>query len=266
MARRKQTQDSFYGILFFGLLLLSFLVMQTATTPPALAVRGTTAAVFKALLTPFSFIPRSFRLEQTNVALEQELMRLNLELARNDHYRRENQRLHELLQLPQHPDFELIPATVLAREQAGFTHRLLLNRGSTSGLQSHDPVVCPRGLVGKVVEVTPTTSQVILLNDPSFRARVRLQSNQVEGMLAYNYDRDVYLMNNVPLSAEITLGDTVVTAGLESLFPPAVPVGVVTAYETTAGLFWEVTLQPLAQLAALSTVGVLHRSGVDELD
>jgi rod shape-determining protein MreC len=266
MARRKNTQSSFHGILFFSLLLISFIVMQTATTVAGQALRGTTAGFYRSLLSPFQFIPRSLQLWEENSALQQELMRLNMELMYHIEAGQENDRLHQLLDLPRQDGFELISATVLAREQAGFTHRILINRGSRSGIQNHDPVICVEGLIGKVVEVTASTAQVILLNDPSFRARIRLTRNQVEGMLTYDYDRHAYLMKNVPISTEISLGDTVVTAGLESLFPPGLPIGMVSEFKKTTGLFWEVALRPLPVLEAVTTVGVLHRSGSDELD
>ncbi|MBC8478219.1 MAG: rod shape-determining protein MreC [Candidatus Delongbacteria bacterium] len=266
MARTKRNESSFHGILFFILLLLSFILMQTADSNAGRALRGSTAGAFRSLLTPFSFIPRSFTLWEENAVLQQELMRLNQELLRTEQAVRENERLHELLELPQRPDYSLIPATVLAHEQAGFTHRLLINRGSSSSIEDHDPVVCAEGLIGKVVEVDLNSAQVILLNDPSFRARVRLSSSGVEGMLAYDYDRHVYLMKNVPLSTELILGDTVFTSGLESLFPPGLTIGMVSEFETTTGLFWRVVIQPLPELTSLTTVGVLHRNATHEMD
>lgn len=103
--------------------------------------------------------------------------RRNQELsARNETLESENERLRELVE-GERSSYEYAPlARVIAPIGAQFTDRLIINVGSTDGVEPEQPVIAGNNtLVGRTTErVTANTAEVMLVTDRSFAAGVRI--------------------------------------------------------------------------------------------
>lgn len=201
---------------------------------------------------------------QENSRLRGEVAVLKRRIDQLEEQALETQRLERLLALQATSPSTFVTARVVGKDSTNWFKSVLLDRGSLSGIRRNLPVVTPDGLVGRVVEVTPTAAKVQLLTDPVSAAGGLVQRNRVTGIVAGSLGAGARV-HYLPLMAEVLAGDEVVTSGLGGVFPKGIPIGRVIAVERPNGaLFQEATLQPAADLGRLEEVLVLKNPEIRE--
>jgi rod shape-determining protein MreC len=171
--------------------------------------------------------------------------------------------------------YQPVTARVIGRSPTVWYATITVDRGQSDGVRVDQPVVSGEGLVGKVTAVTGNASQVTLITDSTSGVSARVltplvtaSGNGITGVVqpAVGRPRDL-LLEFVPRRANISKGDTVVTAGsrstrLESLFPANLPIGVVTqADDQELSQYQRVHVRPFADLRRLDFVQILTRGG-----
>ncbi len=175
----------------------------------------------------------------------------------------ETQRLQRLLALRESGRIDSLPVRVVGKDATNWFKTILLNRGSLAGVKRNMPVVAPDGLVGRVLEVTPTTAKVQLLTDPVSAVGGLIQRTRVTGIVSGGLAAGARV-RYLPLLADVAVGDEVITSGMGGLFPKGIPIGRITAVERKSGaLFQEATLQPAADLSRLEDVLILKTTPAD---
>lgn len=135
--------------------------------------------------------------------------------------------LRKLQSLPTFPGRNKVSANI-----AGYfptQQRIMLDVGRSSGVSPSDPVVAPEGLLGQVVEVSPKTCFVNLLNSADFSigARVLRAAGQEVG-IAEGQMSDQLLLSVYDEGAQVASGDLITTSGLSTIYPSGIPIGRVT--------------------------------------
>jgi rod shape-determining protein MreC len=109
---------------------------------------------------------------------------------------------------------------------AGVNSKLVIvDRGSTAGVEKGMAVVTPDGIVGKVLAAYPTASQVLLVTDPNFAAGVISQKHHARGTLkgqGYADCKVEYVQNE----EKVDVGEWFYTSGDDRIFPKGFPVGI----------------------------------------
>ena len=169
----------------------------------------------------------------------------------------ETQRLQGLLAMKEISRTEFLAARVVGKDATNWFKTVLIDRGSLAGIRRNMPVVAPDGLVGRVVEVTPTAAKVQLITDPVSAAGGLIQRTRVIGIVSGSLGAGLKV-RYLPLMADIAIGDEVVTSGMGGVFPKGIPLGRVIAAERRSGaLFQEATLAPKVDLSRLEEVLIL---------
>jgi rod shape-determining protein MreC len=167
--------------------------------------------------------------------------------------------LSRLTKLPFATTLASMPAEVTQMTPTNLQLTFVIDRGSVNGVAVGDPVVGDAGLVGRVVQVTSTTSTVLMLTDPSSTVGVRIpKSGQVGAAVGQGTGRSLAINLVVP-GTHIRRGAVLVTSGLQGeLFPPGLPVARVTQVSNPSGDLQEsIRAVPLVNYAALQYVSVL---------
>ncbi|MBS0570277.1 MAG: rod shape-determining protein MreC, partial [Proteobacteria bacterium] len=127
------------------------------------------------------------------------------------------------------------------------------------GVRVGEAVLDAHGVMGQVVEVLPDTSTVMLITDPAHALPVKGERTGLRGIVRGNGTLDSLDLPNVPISADIKVGDKLVTSGLGGHFPAGFPVGTVrTIRNDTSGMFAIATVAPSAALDRSGEVLILH--------
>ncbi|MFW7341756.1 rod shape-determining protein MreC [Pollutimonas sp. H1-120] len=139
----------------------------------------------------------------------------------------ENEQLRRLLNVADAVVQPSVAVEVLYEPPNAFSHHLIFNKGSSSGIQPGMPVIDEGGIVGQIVRVTPFTSEAALLTDDKVSIPVQVLRNGLR-LIAFggNVSGKVevrYLTANVDLAP----GDTLITSGIGGLFPAGLSVATV---------------------------------------
>lgn len=122
-------------------------------------------------------------------------------------------------------------------------HLLVINKGAGDGVYEGQPLVDADGLMGQVVEVAEFNSRVLLITDPTHSTPVQVKRNGVRAIAEGNGSLDALEVHHIPVTADIQVGDLLVSSGLGGRFPTGYPVGEVTQVDRDPG-------QPFAQILA----------------
>jgi rod shape-determining protein MreC len=152
---------------------------------------------------------------------------------------------------------------VVGRDPFNWWRRIKINLGSNKGIRFNQPVISSKGnLVGRVSEVGPLTSWVVLAGDPNCRFSALIKESRSQGGIVsprqYSSDPRVVELTYLPNDVELRPGQAVVTSGLGGGFPKEIPVGlVVDSWISKDGLYTEARVKLHANLNQLETVRVL---------
>lgn len=169
----------------------------------------------------------------------------------------ENIRLRKLLAFKESFSYELVPAQVIGRDPTNWFNTLLINRGSNSGIEKNMAVITPQGLVGRLMEVAPLWSRVLLILDQRSSVAALVQRSRVQGVVEGGWK--LCHMNYLGPEADIREGDLIVTSGLEGgFFPKGLLIGEVTRIsQVHSGLLLSAEVEPQAEFAKLEEVLVI---------
>ncbi|MDB4341897.1 rod shape-determining protein MreC [bacterium] len=152
---------------------------------------------------------------------------------------------------------------VVGRDPFNWWRRIKINLGSNKGIRFNQPVISAKGnLVGRVSEVGPLTSWVVLASDPNCRFSALIKESRSQGGIVsprqYSSDPRVVELTYLPNDVELRPGQAVVTSGLGGGFPKEIPVGlVVDSWISKDGLYTEARVKLHANLNQLEIVRVL---------
>lgn len=194
--------------------------------------------------------------EEENHRLRAQVGTLLLQAREAEEARREAERLRALLDLRDTSHPASIAARVIARGGAGSARVLLLDRGSNQGVARQQPVITPRGAVGRVVEAAPGVAKVLSLVDPNSGVAAIVQRTRVQGVLV-GEGEDSCRLEFVSDDAPVEVGDVVVTSGLDAIFPKGVLLGVISEVGEAQGLTRYVQVRPEVDPHRLEEVLIL---------
>jgi len=167
----------------------------------------------------------------------------------------ENHRLRSLLDFRAQLPYATVAAEVIGSSPGEGSNTVLIDKGGDSGLGNDFPVVTPEGVVGKIVAVYPHSAQVLLLTDPAAGAGGLLESSRAQGVLkgtGQGLCRMEYVMNGDAVSP----GETVVTSGLDQVYPKGLPLGTVMTVGN-GNIYKNILVKPAAALDRLEDVLVV---------
>ncbi|MBT2582414.1 rod shape-determining protein MreC [Planococcus sp. ISL-109] len=179
--------------------------------------------------------------------------------------RSENGELQELLDKEESlREYNPIQAVVIARNPDQWEEKIILNRGTSHGIQENMAVMTARGLIGKVTIATPTTSTVELVTtqNPNYRVSAMvLGEDDVFGLIeGYDAERRELLLKRVDFSVDLQEGDQVVSSGLGGIFPKGIIIGEITEVTIDEfGLTKLAYVKPAADFSMLNHVIIADR-------
>jgi rod shape-determining protein MreC len=118
-------------------------------------------------------------------------------------------------------------------------------------------VLSDDGLVGRVIRVSGAYAKVQLLTDRAASAGVQLQRSRRQGVVRGSSPGEL-LLDFIPRQAEVEVGEVVLTAGIDGVYPRGIRVGVVASVEPGSEVFHRIVVQPAADFSRLSFVYLLE--------
>src|ERR1700678_1288032 len=195
---------------------------------------------------------------QQNHDLQEQIARLRLEQAALSEDAIQGHRLQALLDFQQHYVATTVAAQVIGTSGNDLSRVIYIDKGSKDGLKPDQAVITPDGVIGKLRDVFPHTSQVLLINDQTSGAGVLLTTTRIRALLRGSTTGSI-LINNLTPDNRIKPGEQVLTSGGDQIYPRGLPVGTVEsiAPDPDHQPYTLIKLRPAANLNQLEEVMVI---------
>jgi len=168
-----------------------------------------------------------------------------------------NDRLRHLLGFERKIDRPMIAAQVVGKDPSPWSKTVIVDTGSDEGVRKGYPVVVPEGIVGVVVDAAPHFSKVLLLIDPNSAVDALVQNTRARGIVKGG-GADYCVFDYVLRKHDISVGDTVVSSGLDGVFPKGLRVGRISEIvRLNAGIFQKVSVTPYVDFEILEEVFII---------
>jgi rod shape-determining protein MreC len=193
--------------------------------------------------------------EQENQGLHEQLVSAENQIRELSEQASESQRLRALLEFKNQIPYQTVAAEVIASSPGENSNAIFIGKGTDAGLTPDLPVITPDGVVGKTIAVFSSSSQVLLITDPSSGVGVLLDQTRIQGILKGDSQSKClirYIMNEESISS----GENILTSGLDQIYPKGLRVGTIT--RTSAGnIYKSIEVKPAVDLSRLETVLVI---------
>jgi rod shape-determining protein MreC len=200
------------------------------------------------------FYLRGVRAE--NRELKEQIEQMRLEQVRLSEDAAQAHRLQTLLAFKEQFIAKTVAAQVIGSSGSDLSRMVYIDKGEDAGLKRDMAVITADGIVGKVLLVYPSVSQVLLINDQTSGVGVILEKSRLQGVLRGTANGEVVL-ERVMSDEQVPVGEKVLTSGGDQIFPKGLPVGTVTKVGGGKDLFLNVQVKPAADLSRLEEVLVL---------
>jgi len=207
-----------------------------------------------------------FKLKQTNEALVKQNEHL-LNLLRTDYeaadtaqkFFTDTLRIDSLLTIQRFKYYEAKVAGSFVSTQNNY---LTIHRGSNQGLPKNKEwgVISSEGIAGRVVSVGENFSVVMSALNRQFKVNSMLKKSGETGAVSWDGDNTQYLkLINIPKSAKVAKGDSVVTSNVSDIFPPGIMVGTIAEIiDDKSSNFFILKLKTATNFSSLQFVYVLE--------
>ncbi len=240
--------------------------------PGRIIFQETTGHAQKTLFMPLANLQGSIsaHLHIQEILEENRLLKAELEQLRQEitSYREaaiENRRLRALLNMRQSMSARMIVANVVGFDLSPWKAVIKIDRGRKDGVKKDMPVLTGAGVIGRVFEVSPSFSQVILLTDYDSRIAALIQRNRARGILK-GQGRSSCTLEYVGKGVDVEPGDRVITSGLDGIFPKGLLLGEVEEVSPgpSGDLFQTIKVRPYSKLDTVEGVLVMLEAPEEE--
>jgi len=165
--------------------------------------------------------------------------------------------LRRQLALPVSPRYSELAANVISRDASLWFRRLTIDRGTLDGVKRDMPVATAVGIVGRVISVGPNFAMVQVITDKHAGVGAMLQTSRAMGEVR-GLDTDRSELKNISTSEKVEVGESIVTTGLDRIYPKGLLVGVVESIEADPNAPWhKIVVKPAAPVDRVEHVLVL---------
>jgi rod shape-determining protein MreC len=197
-------------------------------------------------------------IRRENRELRAQIERMKIEDARLSEDARMARRVQTLLEFKEQYVESTMAAQVIGTSGSEQSRVLYIDKGSKDGVKTDMAVITPTGIVGKIVQVFPTSAQVLPINDQFSGVGAVLKDTRLQGILKGSQSGATTLQY-VMSDEKVEPGEEVLTSGGDRVFPKGLPVGKVATVEPGKDLFLNIRVVPSARLDQIEEVLVITK-------
>ncbi|HET6905682.1 MAG TPA: rod shape-determining protein MreC [Rhodanobacteraceae bacterium] len=194
-----------------------------------------------------------------NQHLREALLLAQARLNRMNAIAEQNTRLKQLLDTRRMLGMDVQLARLIDVDLGPARNRVMIDAGAKEGVHVGQVVIDAHGVMGQIVEVLPHTSVALLITDANHSIPVVDERSGLRGIAHGSGAPDRLIVSDIPLSADVKVGDRISTSGLGGRFPAGFPVGTIAKVgPDPSGMFAQASATPAAALARSGEVLLLR--------
>lgn len=238
------------------LIVISLILIFLNDNPQIRFLRAAAITSFGTVQSGISAIPNVFEMEKENKMLRESNIKLANEIASLKESKLENIRLTRLLNFKEKNTLGVVSGRIINKSLIQTRNTITLNVGESDSVAVNMPVITDAGLVGRIVSVSRNYSIAQILYNKDMRITVKVQRNRIDGILGYDGISNL-MVSNIQKSADVNVGDVIITSEYSNIYPAGIPVGVVSETGNLDNLFKKVIITPSVDFSLLEEVFVL---------
>jgi len=244
---------------------LRFDLLSLIISPGRQLFQETTGDLQKVIFPPLATLRRNISshlnidaILEENRLLKTEVEQLQQEITTYREAIVENQHLKQLLNMKRQVSCPVKVANVIGVDLTPWRAVIKIDLGRNQGIRRDMPVLSGAGVLGRVIEVNPSSSTVMMLTDFDSRIAAIIQRNRARGILK-GRGKEPCLMEYVEKGIGVEPGDKVITSGLDGIFPKGLLLGEVDRVENgpPADLFQTIEVRPYTDTDTVEWVMVM---------
>ena len=196
-----------------------------------------------------SFFVAQGRLKSENADLKEKQLLLAGQMLQYQALQAENAHLRSLLAAQKRYKQKTTLAEILYSGRDPFARKIIIDRGSLHDVKPGQVVADNIGVVGQVTRVNPVVSEVTLITDKDQAVPVQNVRNGLRAVVFGNGQEGTLDVPFMPVNADLQPGDQLVTSGIDGIYPPGLPVAVVSKVERNAAY-------PFAKISCTPSAGI----------
>ena len=193
---------------------------------------------------------------EENEALKRQLGELQVQFQQERARAERARQLEHLLGFQKEVKLDTVAAGVIGASASLDFRGITIDRGSTAGVTANMAVIAPTGLVGRVVTPTQHASKVQLMIDRQAAAGALVERSRAQGIVT-GENKDTLGMEFVPATADVKVGDTVVTSGVDGIYPKGFVIGRIEQIDKGNAIYKLIRVRPSVDFNTLEEVLVV---------
>ena len=164
--------------------------------------------------------------------------------------------LEKLLELKDRVTLQTTAAEIIGAAATPDFRTVTIDKGTSDGLRQDMAIISPAGVVGRIVIPSARSAKIQLLIDRNAAAGALIERSRAQGVVI-GAGEDRLRLENVSEAADIVVGDTIVTSGIEGIYPKGFVIGKVDAVEKSGPAYKRITVKPAVDFSSLEEVLVV---------
>ena len=194
---------------------------------------------------------------EENLRLKEELAHYHQAVVRYEEKIKQLDRLQTLDELETSLNMPAVMARIIGGDSNQWYSSRIIDQGVEAGIARDSPVICPEGVVGRVVHLSRKSAVVQLITDADSGVGVLLENSRAQGVLR-GEGKKTASIDYIETNAKVLVGERVLTSGLDQIYPKGLLVGYVTSVGKRQ-IFQEVDIAIAADVQRLEEVLVLKK-------
>ena len=208
-----------------------------------------------------------FALQQVHIeneSLKTELAQIRVQMQQERALAEQSRTLQALLDLQAQLDLRTTGAAVIGAGASAEFRTMTIDKGSSAGFKANMAVIAPGGVVGRIIIPTSRASKVQLLIDRNAAAGAIVERSRAQGVIT-GTGADRLRLEYVPGTADVKVGDRIVTSGIDGIYPKGFVIGQIESMQRGAGEFTAIVVRPSVDFSALEAVLVVMTPTASEV-
>jgi rod shape-determining protein MreC len=233
-------------------------VLETVTFGFFAEVQRGTSSVFGRVSRAWSGYVALRHVRAENDLLRRQLSEAQIALQEQRALADRSRGLEQLLQLRDRTNLRTAGAEIIASGASSEFKTVTIDKGSRHGLRPDMAVIAPSGIVGRIVVPSVNAAKVQLLIDSQAAAGAIIERRESRAQgLVVGTGKDLLRMDHVSEVADVAVGDTVVTSGIEGIYPKGFVIGRVEVVEKKGPAYSMILVRPAVDFSSLEEVLVV---------
>ena len=231
-------------------------ILETVTFGAFAEVQRATSSVLNGFRGAWTGYIALRNVRSENEALRQELANAQVEVQRQRALADRTRSLETILGLSNSIELQTSAAQIIGAAASPDFRTVTIDKGSVHQLRADMAVLAPTGVVGRVVIAGPRASRVQLLVDRNAAAGALIERSRAQGVVVGAGD-DRLRLEYVSETQDVAVGDTVVTSGIDGIYPKGFVIGRVDSVDKNGVAYRSIGIRPAVDFSTLEDVLVV---------